>query len=104
MQERSLERGTREIDLDRLVWDQEYRQTVKRRLNAVLVISPQPAYLEQAQTWVESAPSLKPSAPPAPTVPAPWLLVTSSFRDHGYTTPETRFPIKVLQRFWLIFH
>ncbi len=34
MQERSVERGTREIDLDRLVWDQEYRQTVKRRLNA----------------------------------------------------------------------
>ena len=23
-----------EIDLDRLVWDEDYRQTVKRRLNA----------------------------------------------------------------------
>ena len=34
LQERGNERGTREIDLDRLVWDQEYRQAVKRRLNA----------------------------------------------------------------------
>jgi hypothetical protein len=34
LQKRSVEPGTREIDLDRLVWDQDYRQTVKRWLNA----------------------------------------------------------------------
>ena len=34
LQERSVDRGMGEIDLDRLVWDQDYRQTVKRRLNA----------------------------------------------------------------------
>ncbi len=34
MHERSVDRGTGEIDLDRLVWDPDYRQTVKRRLNA----------------------------------------------------------------------